>query len=118
MVREKAPGITSTMNTSARISPPIIPKCRRLRGLATFQTMKKPTMVTSRAVMVEISLLLIWKACWKSSTKMMMNKSVKAAGRARRMALVRNFPVTRLSLGSSARIREGMPMASRLVRVS
>ena len=80
------------MNTRAAISPAIMPTWSLFTGLATFQSMKKPTMVTSSAVMVEISLLLIWKACWKSRTKMIMNRSVKAAGSARRMAFRRNFP--------------------------
>ena len=106
------------MKSKARISPPIMPRWSRLTGLATRQTIKNPTMVTSSAVMVEISLLLIWKACWKRSTKMMINKSVNAAGRARTMALRRNFPLTKFSLGSRARIREGIPMESRLISVS
>ena len=116
--REKRPGMTAMMKSKARISPPIMPRWSRLTGLATRQTIKNPTMVTSSAVMVEISLLLIWKACWKRSTKMMINKSVNAAGRARTMALRRNFPLTKFSLGSRARIREGIPMESRLISVS
>ena len=96
--REKRPGMTAMMKSKARISPPIMPRWSRLTGLATRQTIKNPTMVTSSAVMVEISLLLIWKACWKRSTKMMINKFVNAAGRARTMALRRNFPLIRFRL--------------------
>ena len=110
--------MTNTINTSPAISPPIMPRCSRFTGLATFQTMKKPTMVTSSAVTVEISALEMAKAFWNSSTKMMMKRSVSAAGKARKMAFCKNFPLTKLSLGSSARISEGMPMEMRLISVS
>ena len=49
---------------------------------------------------------------------MMMKRSVSAAGKARKMAFCKNFPLTKLSLGSSARISEGMPMEMRLISVS
>ena len=45
-------------------------------------------------------------------------RSVIAAGSARKSTLRRNFPLTRLSFGSMARMNDGMPMVTALTSVS